>query len=509
MKSIYLFYKFIFFNKKISNYKKLNEDKILLVELYNIKATILSFSLFTRAYKKLYGYRLVGYLPTFQSKKKKTKNFILNLFSFFNYFGLYKSFGVHEFIFPTTDNLNLSKIKKLSKYLLKDIKDKKDILKLKIEGILIGDIFYDTYLREKDLITVDIKSKNFKKFFENSVALFFYWHNYLQNKKIQAVVVSHSVYLTALPARIAIQLNKKAFAVAYHSVFQLTNKEPLVWGGFREYPKEFKILSKSKQKKSILEAKKLLGKRFRGEKDHLYKISNSINVQTFLKNKKNKTNVLKKNNKIKVLIAAHDFTDAVHGMGDMIFEDMYEWIKFLINFSKKKNYDWYIKLHPAEYDLNLHKMKNLLKGFNDFLILPNNVSHTQLIDEGINCALTVFGSIGHEYPYFGVPVINAGDNPHLGYNFNFHPKNKEEYTKLLNRINKLKIPKNSKKKIYEFYYMKFMQDFNILPNINSIEHLNSSIIFKDYVSNKNKKNLKAINYYKNFITMNKRRLIVD
>ena len=154
-------------------------------------------------------------------------------------------------------------------------------------------------------------------------------------------------------------------------------------------------------------------------------------------------------------------------------------------------------------------MKNLLKGFNDFLILPNNVSHTQLIDEGINCALTVFGSIGHEYPYFGVPVINAGDNPHLGYNFNFHPKNKEEYTKLLNRINKLKIPKNSKKKIYEFYYMKFMQDFNILPNINSIEHLNSSIIFKDYVSNKNKKNLKAINYYKNFITMNKRRLIVD
>jgi hypothetical protein len=283
----------------------------------------------------------------------------------------------------------------------------------------------------------------------------------------------------------------------------------LVWGGFREYPKEFNSLSKFKQKKSILEAKKLLGKRFKGEKDHLYKISNSINTQTFLKNKKNKTSVLKKNNKIKVLIAAHDFTDAVHGMGDMIFEDMYEWIKFLINFSKKKNYDWYIKLHPAEYDLNLHKMKNLLKGFKEFVILPNSISHTQLIDEGINCALTVFGSIGHEYPYFGIPVINAGDNPHLGYDFNFHPKNKEEYTKLLNRINKLKIPKNSTKKIHEFYYMKYMQDYNILPNITSIEHLNSSIVFRDYVSNKNKKNLKAVNYFKNFIKTNKRRLIVD
>ena len=193
----------------------------------------------------------------------------------------------------------------------------------------------------------------------------------------------------------------------------------------------------------------------------------------------------------------------------MIFEDMYEWIKFLINFSKKKNYDWYIKLHPAEYDLNLHKMKNLLKGFKEFVILPNSISHTQLIDEGINCALTVFGSIGHEYPYFGIPVINAGDNPHLGYDFNFHPKNKEDYSKLLNRINKLKIPKNSTKKIHEFYYMKYMQDYNILPNITSIEHLNSSIVFRDYVSNKNKKNLKAVNYYKSFIKINKRRLIVD
>jgi hypothetical protein len=57
--------------------------------------------------------------------------------------------------------------------------------------------------------------------------------------------------------------------------------------------------------------------------------------------------------------------------------------------------------------------------------------------------------------------------------------------------------------------MKYMQDYNILPNITSIEHLNSSIVFRDYVSNKNKKNLKAVNYFKNFIKTNKRRLIVD
>lgn len=445
----------------------------------------------------------------FPQKKKKIFYKILKLFSFFNFLGLYRSFGVNEFIFPDPCSVDKLKIRKLNRKLLKSIKNKKDILKITINGIFVGDIIYDSYLREEDKITIDIKSDSFKNYLKKSVSLFFYWYNYLQDQNIQGVVISHSVYLTALPARIAIHLNKKAYAVAYHSVFQLTKNEPLVWGGFRKYPKEFKNFSKSNQKKLILKASKYLGRRFSGGKDHLYKISNSINTQTFLKGKNNKAKILKKNNKIKILIAAHDFTDAVHGHGNMIFEDMYEWIKFLINFSKTKNYDWYVKLHPSEYDLNFNKMQNLLKGFKNFLILPNNISHTQLIDEGINCALTVFGSIGHEYPYFGIPVINAGDNPHLGYNFNFHPKSKNEYVELLKKIAKLKVPKNSINKIHEFYYMKYMQDFNILPNINSIEHLNSPKIFREYVSNKNKKNLKAINYYASFIKMNKRRLIVN
>ena len=95
MRSILLFYKFIFFNKKKINNKTNNNGNILLVELYNIKATILSFSLFTEAYRNLYSSKLVGYVPTFSSKKKKIKNFIFKLFSFFNFFGLYKYFGVN------------------------------------------------------------------------------------------------------------------------------------------------------------------------------------------------------------------------------------------------------------------------------------------------------------------------------------------------------------------------------------------------------------------------------
>lgn len=505
-KRFIIFIKYIIFNKKKLIHHNNNEN-IVLVELYNIKATILSFSIFSNAFANLYKCKIIAYVPRFLNKKQKIKFYILNFFSFVNFFGLYKSFGVKNFIIPRENNISEKEFNKIKKYILSKITQKKDILKIKIKNIKIGDILYDTYLREKNKITIDINSLEFHSFIEESIKLFLFWYYFLLNKKIKGVVISHSVYLTALPARIAIYLNKKAYAVAYHSVFQLTKKNLLVWGGFEKYPKQFNKFSIIKKIKSLKLAKRELSLRFEGKKDNLYKISNEILSRTFDKNIRISKPVLNSSNKTKILVAAHDFTDAIHGHGDMIFPDMYEWINFLMTYSQNKSYEWYIKLHPADYDLNLEKMKNVIKNNINFIILPKNISHTQLIKEGIDCAITVFGSIGHEYPYFGIPVINAGANQHMGYNFNYHPKTKNDYLKLLDNIENLKTPKNVKTKIYEFYFMKYMQDYNILPGVVSVNDLNSSTVFLDFLNNY--KYDGVFNNYKKFIKSNKRRLIVS
>ena len=57
--------------------------------------------------------------------------------------------------------------------------------------------------------------------------------------------------------------------------------------------------------------------------------------------------MIKKNNKIKILISPHDFYDAPHCWGDhVLFSDYYEWLKYIYDLSIKTNYDWYIKTHP-------------------------------------------------------------------------------------------------------------------------------------------------------------------
>ena len=57
--------------------------------------------------------------------------------------------------------------------------------------------------------------------------------------------------------------------------------------------------------------------------------------------------------------------------------------------------------------------------------LRPNISHRQLIKEGIKAVITCHGTIGSEYPYFNLTVVNASNsNPHANYKFNLSPKNK-------------------------------------------------------------------------------------
>jgi hypothetical protein len=52
----------------------------------------------------------------------------------------------------------------------------------------------------------------------------------------------------------------------------------------------------------------------------------------------------------------------------------------------------------------------------------------------------------------GIPVLNAGYNPHIAYSFNYHARSKREYRNYLKRLPALKAIVNPQD-VYEFYYM--------------------------------------------------------
>ena len=66
------------------------------------------------------------------------------------------------------------------------------------------------------------------------------------------------------------------------------------------------------------------------------------------------------------------------------------------------------------------------KILKDGKILRKNIDNDKyhvihhFLKKKVNLLLTCYGTIAHEYAYFGIPVINASiNNPHINYNFCF------------------------------------------------------------------------------------------
>ena len=446
-------------NDSLFKYKK-KEQKIILLEFHGWKALhiiqgIISNILAKKNFCKIIGYSLIHNFERSKQNIKFLENFkwiIGNIF-WIKTFGIYKKMNIkkiHKFTYSGNDLIKSKKF--IDKLYIKQI-DKKKILNLHINKVYVGDLVYDSYLKMYNFPTINPKSLHFLNFLETFIAVFYCVEHFIQKENISDIICSHATYLEGLPLRIASYKKIKCFLVTIEKIYQITKANPYANKEYLNFRKTFSYLDKNDKLKSINLAKKKLETRLQGKLgDMLYLTKSSYG-------KIKKKRVLSKNKKKKILIAAHSFCDAPHARGKGLFNDFYEWIIFLFELSEKSQFDWYIKCHPNYYeyfDNTVKNLKELLKKYKNIKWIDPKTSNAQIIKEGINLALTVDGSIGIEYPYFNIPVINASkNNPHINYKFNYHPNNLSEYKDKI--INFYKLKKNIKhNEIFECYFMNFL-----------------------------------------------------
>ena len=92
--------------------------------------------------------------PLKQTIIQKIKWEIGKLINFKNH-GVYKSFGSSKVIRPEIILQFEGKTKKIARSIIRKIKSKKDILNIKVENILIGDLLYDTFLKSNQIATIN------------------------------------------------------------------------------------------------------------------------------------------------------------------------------------------------------------------------------------------------------------------------------------------------------------------------------------------------------------------
>ncbi len=507
--------KLITLNKKIFDFEDNQNEGLILVEYFRFFPSLISFSFFSYLLSKKHKSKILAFNPRPTSINKKLVLFLNNLpISFFT---IFKSFGAKKLITPL---INKKKYEGKTSELISLIKTKQDLLSLKIENILVGDLFYDEYLASKSKSTINIKNKDFEEFLLEAVSLFYYWYEFFLKNNVKSVIISHSVYLVGLTGRIAIFKDIPVYQISAKYAYYLDKKNYIKNSNFKSQKNEFDKLSPEIKKKLKDISKNQLNKRFGGYKD--IKLSNDQDTESKIYGKINvEKKVLKiSNNTTKVLIAAPCFQDAQHAFGsNNLFVDTYEWIDFLGKKSEKlTNFDWYLKLHPAIFSRNIKHAKYFTKKYPLINFLPKETTHDQLVYEGISVVLTSYGSVGHEYPIFNIPVVNSSiDGPHKDYGFNIYPKDLSEYSSFIDQLDKFSVNDLDivKDQIYEHYAMRYIMHYSPLKNIiaitqeyghnfdtieilkywlSSIDERQIELIKKDYLNFINSKKFKMVDY---------------
>lgn len=366
-------------------------------------------------------------------------------------FGAYKSFGITAFIVISLSRAQKARAGNLFVDVFARLSTKLDIEALTINNVWIGDLVYDSFLMTYKQPTIDKDSADFKRSLLESIEFFVFWEDYFDNNDVRAINVSHCVYNLAIPLRIAVQRNIPAFQANATHIYRMRASNLFAYNDFVDFRERFAALPPDVQKSGTAEAQRRIERRFAGEVgvDMSYSTKSAYGILRYAK-------LLKESPRKKLLIATHCFFDAPHCYGTNIFPDFYEWLDFLGKMTDETDYDWYIKTHPDYLAGTREIINSFVAKYPKFTLLPADASHHQIIAEGINCALTVYGTIAFEYAALGIPVINASqNNPHIAYDFNLHAKDVEEYRSLLVGLDQLDFTID-KQQVYEYYFMRYI-----------------------------------------------------
>ena len=187
---------------------------------------------------------IIGYWPDAVKSNLKSNFLIMEIFKYFrsNIFQyllkrkwkkLYGKLGIKEFydykdLKKTISNKEIKKIENKSENIFKKINRKKDIFKIKMNDVHVGDLIYDTYIRFRAEPTVDINDDFIFEIIKRSNILINGFKNLIQSKNIKDLYFPFSSYVVhGIPSRLGIKLNKTVYTDGNYQYNKKLSKKDL------------------------------------------------------------------------------------------------------------------------------------------------------------------------------------------------------------------------------------------------------------------------------------------
>ncbi len=306
----------------------------------------------------------------------------------------------------------------------RNLSNKVRLLALTIDGVLVGDLINDSFLRFKPAPTVDL---------ENRYLVILIWQayrdvrrarHYFSRTKPKLYLTSYSTYVQhGIPVRVALQCGVRVFS----------------FGNYQEFTKELSLedcLHSRNPDAYASDFSKLLGQEARlafAEAALTSRLSGGVDSATLYMKKSAYTETGEPVPDVAggIVIFLHDFYDSPHIHRNMVFPDFWEWVCFTIETLKRANIPFFLKQHPNQVSLSDEVLIDLQQRYPGLKMISPRITNKQLVASKMACAVTMYGTVGHEMAYLGIPTIACANHPHISFGFCRTAKSREEYGNLL------------------------------------------------------------------------------
>ena len=337
--------------------------------------------------------------------------------------------------------------------IFKETKTGEELLKLEYEGILIGDLIYDSYLRRTREGTIDKVGPELFGFIHDAVMTKMYYDKLFRKYKIRAVVLASMAYTEwGLLARVAVENGIEVYLTRRFPPVSLTVRRYRDTSEIRTYdgrPAESLVeyIYNEHQEEALKTAEAYLKKRMEPEfpelkgVDYFYPYGSS---KALLGRDELVEKLGLDARKPMVVIMSHALTDAVHSCNWWLFRDYLTWLRETLDFVKNcGNANWLVKVHPAAETYNCRQkeeeeIERITRGLSNptIRLLPKDINSKSLLDFA-DVIITARGSAGLEFSCFGIPCILAAESVYSGFGFSIEPGSKEEYFEVLRKVEEI------------------------------------------------------------------------
>jgi hypothetical protein len=321
---------------------------------------------------------------------------------------------------------------------------------LSISGVLCGDLIIDSYLRFRPSPRILVKDIFMLQILWQAHRDVRRAKNYFHKYKPSLYITTYTGYIEhGIAARVALQ---EGVALVSFGNFQEFGKFHATDDFYHtrnclNYRHDFNLIPSPAPLLSM--ASKVLDFRLAGGIDIAtsYMVNSAYKITTY-----SVPNV-----QGAVIVFLHDFYDSPHIYDDLVFPDFWEWICFTCEILKSAGIRFLIKPHPNQISLSKNVIDQLVIRFPDIELIAQGITNRQLVDSGMVCAVTVYGTVALEMAYMGIPTIACARHPHIAFDFCRTAKNRAMYAEMLcDSLSPAMNPKFLREQALQFFVMDYI-----------------------------------------------------